>query len=205
MSWRYASSFIVSTRIARSARRWRTSGSSLAGLPLRLRRARDAQQALRSSMLRARRRGEHVALVAQRRVGDLPAVVELADQVLARHAHVLEEHLVEAGVAGHLHERADGDARASSCRSGCRRCRGASARRDRCARGRTSSRRTARSTSRSSGRSRRSRRRTSSARVLQRRQVGARARLGVALAPDLLGASGSSAGSGASAPRCRAR
>src|SRR6266481_3781582 len=39
-----------------------------------------------------------------------PAVVEPADEVRARYVDVLEEHLVEAGIAGHLHERAHGDA-----------------------------------------------------------------------------------------------
>ena len=35
VSWRKASSFIVSTRIASAASRWRTTGSALAGFPFR--------------------------------------------------------------------------------------------------------------------------------------------------------------------------
>ena len=34
-------------------------------------------------------------LEAEQRLGDRPALVELADQVVARHAHVVEEHLAE--------------------------------------------------------------------------------------------------------------
>jgi len=55
---------------------------------------------------------EDAALVLQRRDRDLPAAVQLAEQVLARHAHGVEEHLVELGLAGHLAERAHRDARA---------------------------------------------------------------------------------------------
>ena len=52
------------------------------------------------------------------------------DQVLDRHLHVVEEHLVHLVPAVHEDERAHGDARASSCRSAGRRCLPAS-----CARG----------------------------------------------------------------------
>ena len=44
--------------------------------------------------------------------GDGPAGVDLADHVGDGDAHLLEEHLVEVGDAGGLHERADVDARA---------------------------------------------------------------------------------------------
>src|SRR5208337_5570532 len=42
----------------------------------------------------------------QRGDGDLPSLVFLADKILLRHLHVLEEDLVEIRVAGYLHERA---------------------------------------------------------------------------------------------------
>src|SRR5690606_34518563 len=51
------------------------------------------------------------ALVEQRGVGGGPAVVHVADAVLVGHLGVGEEHLVEHGVAGHLLERPDLDAR----------------------------------------------------------------------------------------------
>src|SRR5262245_15363573 len=55
---------------------------------------------------------EDAALVLQRRDGDLPSAVQLAEQVLARYPHVLEEDLVEVGVARHLPQRTHLDARA---------------------------------------------------------------------------------------------
>ena len=46
------------------------------------------------------------------RDGDLvPAPVQLADEVLLRNADVFEEDLAEAGLAGHVDKRPDGDAR----------------------------------------------------------------------------------------------
>jgi hypothetical protein len=44
-----------------------------------------------------------------RGVSDLPSLIQLSDEVLPRYSHVLEEHLVEAFVARHLHQRPDGD------------------------------------------------------------------------------------------------
>src|SRR5206468_6808663 len=55
------------------------------------------------------RRG--AALVRERRVGDRPALVLPPDEMLARDEHLLEEDLVELLAAGHLAERAHGDAR----------------------------------------------------------------------------------------------
>src|SRR5207249_2898211 len=55
---------------------------------------------------------EDAALVLERRDGDLPAAMQLAEEVLARHADGLEEDLVELRLARHLAERADRDARA---------------------------------------------------------------------------------------------
>ena len=49
-------------------------------------------------------------LVHQRGVGDRPAVVQPTDQRAVRGDGLLEEDLVEHGVAGHLHERSDLDA-----------------------------------------------------------------------------------------------
>ena len=51
-------------------------------------------------------------LVAEQRIGDAPAVVDLADQVLGRHHHVVEEHLAELVVARDGADRPDADARA---------------------------------------------------------------------------------------------
>ena len=50
------------------------------------------------------------ALVRERRVGDRPAVVQLADELVVGHEHLVEEHLVELGVARDLHERPHLDA-----------------------------------------------------------------------------------------------
>ena len=85
----------------------RIVGGGLAAAPPR---ARELDQVL-EEQLGARGGRQHVALVEERGVRHRPAVVELPDEVRARDAHVLEEHLVEPGVAGHLHERAHGDAR----------------------------------------------------------------------------------------------
>ena len=52
------------------------------------------------------------ALVAERDLGQPPAVVEVADEVRGGDAHIGEEHLVERVPAGHLRDRADLDARA---------------------------------------------------------------------------------------------
>ena len=59
---------------------------------------------------RGEREPERAALVEQRRHRDLPAVADLAEQVLLRHLDVGEEDLVELGVAGDLHERPHLDA-----------------------------------------------------------------------------------------------
>src|SRR5438105_1864953 len=50
------------------------------------------------------------ALVCERRDRDLPALVQAADHVLARDAHLVEEDLVEPGDARHLDQRPDRDA-----------------------------------------------------------------------------------------------
>src|SRR5579862_3110425 len=98
----------VSTPRYTSASAWRLIGS------------REAPRARESHQLVARPRQQdlhlddvkNAALVLQRRGGDLPTVVQLAQQILARHAHVLEEHLVELGVPADLAQRPHGDARA---------------------------------------------------------------------------------------------
>ena len=51
------------------------------------------------------------ALVRERALRDRPAAVELADEVLARHDHVGEEHLGEPGLAVDVAQRPDVDAR----------------------------------------------------------------------------------------------
>src|SRR5437773_3544923 len=50
------------------------------------------------------------ALVLERRAAHHPALAPFPDQALRRHAHVVEEHLVEVGVPGHLAERPHLDA-----------------------------------------------------------------------------------------------
>ena len=59
-------------------------------------------------LLLERERG--AALVRERRVGDRPSVVQRADELIVGHEHLVEEHLVELGVAGDLHERPHLDA-----------------------------------------------------------------------------------------------
>ena len=44
-------------------------------------------------------RGDAGALVAEQELGVVPALVLLADEVLRRHAHVVEEHLVDLAAA----------------------------------------------------------------------------------------------------------
>ena len=56
-------------------------------------------------------RGERDALVAERHLGQPPAVVDVADEVRRGDPHVGEEHLVEAGYPGHGRDRPDLDAR----------------------------------------------------------------------------------------------
>ena len=51
------------------------------------------------------------ALVGQRRAGERPAAVDLADHAVVGHEDVVEEDLVEHRQPGHLPERADVDAR----------------------------------------------------------------------------------------------
>ena len=55
--------------------------------------------------------GHRYALVGQRGAGQSPAVVDLPDDHLVGHEHVVEEHLVEQVVAGDLAQRPDIDAR----------------------------------------------------------------------------------------------
>ena len=55
-------------------------------------------------------RERRAALVRERGVRDRPAPVELADEVVARHEHLLEEHLVELRLSGDLDQRPDVDA-----------------------------------------------------------------------------------------------
>ena len=100
-------------------------------------------------LLLERERG--AALVRQRRVRDRPPLVEPTDEMVLGHEHVVEEHLVELGLAGDLHERPDLDARRLHVDDDVTRCRGASTRRGRCGRARSPTGRTARSSSRPSG------------------------------------------------------
>ena len=100
--------------------------------------------ARRASARFVRRRGAPPdSLVAEQELGVAPALVLLADQVVAGHADVVEEHLVDLAAVDQL-DRADGDARGLHRRSGGTRCPALALRpRGRCARGRRSSRRTA--------------------------------------------------------------
>ena len=54
--------------------------------------------------------GDAGALVAEQELGVVPALVLLADQVLDRHLHVVEEHLVDLVAAVDGQDRAHGDA-----------------------------------------------------------------------------------------------
>ncbi len=90
-------------------------------------------------------------LVRERRVRDRPTVVQRADELVVGDEHLVEEHLVELGVAGDLYERPHLDARRGTCRRRGTRCPCASARRRRSGPGRCPSARTARTTSRPSG------------------------------------------------------
>ena len=125
--------------------------------------ARDPRTSRSESTSSLDERG--AALVLQRDVGDAPAVVLGADAVRDRHPHVGEEHLGELRRAEHRLAAAASRCRAGPSAGSATRCRGASARRDRCARGTRRRRRPARTSTRSSGRSARSRRRRASARV----------------------------------------
>ena len=84
-------------RVSRS----RISGSSAA--PLRLRQLDDAGKLTRITDLLAQR--GHAALEGQRAHRDPPAVTGLADHQVGVGAGVVEEHLVELGVAGQLDDR----------------------------------------------------------------------------------------------------
>src|SRR5215470_6107768 len=105
---------MVSTRMARSARRWRMTVSLLAGSPFRrcVRASRTSLwkvccvRVVEPSMLRSWARVAFATCQPAGGVRHLPAGVQLADQICPRHAHVLEEDLVEARVARHLHEGA---------------------------------------------------------------------------------------------------
>ena len=72
--------------------------------------AREVHQRLHR-LLHADRRADRRALEVERRNGGVPAPVLLADDVLFRYAHVIEEHLVELVGAGHVHQRLHRDAR----------------------------------------------------------------------------------------------
>ena len=82
----------------------------------------------------------------ERRVGDPPAVVLGADELVVGHEHVGEEHLVELGLAGELHAAA-GPRRPAACMSTTKHGDAPvlRARRGRCGPGRGPSRRTGRS------------------------------------------------------------
>ena len=98
--------------MVRLASFWRSTGSSAAVWPFRFVRLAQRDQPLqRGAQADVADHREHVALVGERRERHAPALVDLADHVGRGHAHVLEEDLVELGLAGDLAERPDGDAR----------------------------------------------------------------------------------------------
>ena len=92
------------------------------------------------------------ALELERDVGDAPAVVLGADPVRDRDPHVVEEHLAELRRAEHGLAAGAPRCRAGPSAGSATRCRGASARRGRCARGARRRRRRGRTSTRSSGR-----------------------------------------------------
>ena len=153
-------------------------------------------------VLRPARAADAEALEAEQRLGHGPAVVQLADERVARHAHVVEEHLAELLVAGEVADRAQRDARRLQVHQQeadalllLRRLVGAHQQVDV--------------------------RRVVGERGpdllavddeviavehrggLQAREIGAGVGLGVALAPDVLAGAACAAGSAPSAPRCR--
>src|SRR5690348_2942004 len=71
---------------------------------------RDLLQAFQLALRRADA-GDAGALIAEQELGVGPALVLLADEVLGRHLDVVEEHLVDFAPAIHGHDGADGDAR----------------------------------------------------------------------------------------------
>ena len=86
-----------------SAKRATNAGSSKSP------RARERRDLLQRVLRVLRAAGED-ALEAEQRLRDRPALVQLADQVRARHAHVVEEHLAELLVAGDVPDRPHRDA-----------------------------------------------------------------------------------------------
>src|ERR1700745_783048 len=64
---------------------------------------REIKQSI-EQLLAAGRSAERRALVKQCGVGDNPAFVEFSDEVLSRHADVIEKDFVESLVAGHLNQ-----------------------------------------------------------------------------------------------------
>ena len=126
-SWRMVGSVIVPLPLARSiehlgaaAEAAATAGSATTGAgppgPPRSRRpgGRADRPRCRASTMppprRAAARAEAGPLVHEGGVGHGPAVVQAADDGVVGDAGVAEEDLVEHGVAGHLHQRADLDA-----------------------------------------------------------------------------------------------
>ena len=89
--------------------------------------------------------GDAGALVAEQKLGVVPALVLLADQILGRHLHVVEEHLVDFVAAVDGLDRAHGDAGRLHVDQQEGNAFLLLRRPDRCAPGRRSSRRTARS------------------------------------------------------------
>ena len=47
--------------------------------------------------------------MAQERISDAPTIIELADQILRRHDHVIEEDFTELVIAGNGPDRPDRD------------------------------------------------------------------------------------------------
>ena len=105
-------SLVSSTSMNACASRWRISGSSRPRSAVAARALRQTQQLVEQDAVHDELARRRAALVAERRLRDLPAAVQLADEVLGRHAHVVEEDLVELLAAGHLPQRPNGDARA---------------------------------------------------------------------------------------------
>ncbi len=66
---------------------------------------RGEPRAGRARSARDEASADGAALVGEHRHGDAPALADLADQVLARHARVLEEDLAELALARDLPER----------------------------------------------------------------------------------------------------
>ncbi len=92
------------------ATRWRNAASSISGRPFS-RTSRAISFAERHALLRLAEPRDAGAFVAEQELRHVPAAVLLVDAILHRHAHVVEEHLVQVMAVVDRDDRAHRDAR----------------------------------------------------------------------------------------------